>query len=434
MNTKIKKISAREILDSRGFPTVEADILLADGSIGRAAVPSGASTGTHEALELRDGGARYKGKGVTKAVNNIHKYIAPRLAGLKADEPARLDEIMLAADATASKSKLGANAILAVSMAACRAGAVSYRLPLYEYLRKAYGLKSRDYLLPAPMLNIINGGKHADSGIDVQEFMIVPAGASSFSEAMRMACEVYHTLKSIIAKKGYTVSVGDEGGFAPKIPRHDEVLKTIMEAINGAGYDSGKISIALDSAASEFYKDGKYQFENSPLDAREMTSRYAVWADKYPVISYEDPLAEDDWDGWRYLTGKLGSKMRIVGDDIFVTNPQRLERGIASGAANAILIKLNQIGSVTETINVIQKAHKAGYAAVISHRSGETEDSFIADLAVATNAGAIKTGAPCRSERLCKYNQLMRIEGELGKKARYAKNTAFRIKKASCAV
>lgn len=435
MNTRIKKITAREILDSRGFPTVEAEVCLSDGSFGRAAVPSGASTGTHEALELRDGGTRYGGKGVLKAVNHVRKNIAPRLLNKKADEPYRLDEIMISLDGTPSKSRLGANAILSVSMAACRAASASYGLPLYVFLREAYGLKKKGWILPAPMLNIVNGGKHADSGIDVQEFMVVPAGAVRFSDALRLASEVYHSLKAILAKKGYTVSVGDEGGFAPKISRHEDVLDTIMEAIKRAGC-AGKMSLALDSAASEFFKNGKYSFEGASLDAAALTARYSKWAEKYPVISYEDPLAEDDWDGWKHLTEKLGSRVRVVGDDLFVTNPGRLGRGIDTGVANAILIKLNQIGSVTETINVIGKAHHAGYATIISHRSGETEDPFIADLAVAVNAGAIKTGAPCRSERLAKYNQLLRIEGELGARAGYARGEAFRVRKAaacSCA-
>lgn len=428
MNTKIKKIVAREILDSRGFPTVEAEVFLADGSFGRAAVPSGASTGTHEALELRDGGERYKGKGVLKAVNSVRTHIAPRLLNKKADDQAGLDEIMISIDGTPSKSNLGANAILAVSMAVCRASAASCKMPLYVYLRKAYGIRSKDWILPAPMLNIVNGGKHADSGIDVQEFMIVPAGAEKFSEALRMGSEIYHSLKSILSKKGYTVSVGDEGGFAPKISRHEDVLDTIMEAIGGARCDPGKISLALDSAASEFYSGGKYRFEGVMLEAARLTERYGEWLGKYPIISYEDPLAEDDWEGWSYLTERLGKKVLVVGDDIFVTNPKRLERGVSTHVANAILIKLNQIGSVTETMSVIRQAHRAGYATVISHRSGETEDPFIADLAVAVNAGAIKTGAPCRSERLSKYNQLIRIEDELGKKARYAKNEAFRCR------
>ncbi|MCX5784009.1 MAG: phosphopyruvate hydratase [Elusimicrobia bacterium] len=420
---KINKVFAFEILDSRGFPTVETVVTLSDNSEGYDAVPSGASTGTHEALELRDGGARYMGKGVLKAVKNVDA-IAKKIIGKPAD-PRLIDEIMIKLDGTANKTKLGANAVLGVSMAVCRACAASYKMPLYAYLRKAYEIKHKDYLLPAPMLNIINGGKHADSGIDVQEFMIVPVGAKKFSEAIRYSAEVYHNLKKLLAAKGYTVSVGDEGGFAPKISRHNDVLKMIMESIKRAGYSEKNVSLALDSAASEFFQNGKYKFEGKSLSAKEMTGIYAGWLAKYPVISYEDPLAEDDWDGWKYLTDKLGKKCRVIGDDLFVTNPARLERGIKSGTANAILIKLNQIGSVSETIDVIEQAHRAGYSTIISHRSGEMADTFISDLAVAVNAGAIKTGAPCRSERVSKYNQLIWIEKELGSKARYAQRVAF---------
>ncbi|HOI41957.1 MAG TPA: phosphopyruvate hydratase [Elusimicrobiales bacterium] len=427
MDAKIKKITAREILDSRGFPTVETDVLLADGSFGRAAVPSGASTGTHEALELRDGGKRYRGKGVLKAVENVNKLIAPELLGLKAEQE-KIDDQMIELDGTQTKSKLGANAILSVSMALARAAAQSAGLPLYAYIRKAYGLKHKDFLLPAPMLNIVNGGKHADSGINIQEFMIVPTGAAKFSDAIRMGAEVYHTLKAILSKGGYTTAVGDEGGFAPKIFTHEAVIETIVKAIKEAGYTFKDVQIAFDSAASEFYKNGSYMFEGANLTAQDLTARYADWKKHFPIISYEDPLAEDDWEGWEHFTKQLGKKARIVGDDLFVTNPERLKKGIEEDIANAILIKLNQIGSLTETVRVINMAHEADYATVISHRSGETEDAFIADLAVATNAGAIKTGAPCRSERLCKYNQLIRIEEELGKKARYAKDAAFRFK------
>ncbi len=425
MTAKIKKVFAREILDSRGFPTVEAEVLLSDGSSGRAAVPSGASTGSHEALELRDGGARFLGKGVMKAVRNVDK-LGAKVSGLS--DIGRVDEVMLALDGTENKSRMGANAILGVSMASCRAFAAHHEMPLYVYLRKAFGLKYRDYLLPAPMLNIINGGKHADSGIDVQEFMIVPTGAPRFSEALRKACEVYQHLKKLLASKGYTVSVGDEGGFAPKIRRHDDVLKTIMAAIGNAGYSDKDIKLALDAAASEFYAGGKYRFEGKNVDAETMVAIYGDWAARYPVVSFEDPLAEDDWEGFALMTEEVGGTARIVGDDLFVTNPVRLARGIENAVGNAILIKLNQIGSVSETVNVIEQAHEAGYTAIVSHRSGETEDAFIADLAVATNAGAIKTGAPCRSERLCKYNQLLRIEGELGARAKYARDSAFKIK------
>jgi len=422
--SKIKKVIGREILDSRGFPTVEVDVTLDDGSFGRAAVPSGASTGTHEALELRDGGTRYLGKGVQKAVKNVEK-LAAKVIG--ADSVIKADEIMLAADGTPNKTKMGANAILGVSMASCRAFAASKKLDLYDYIRKAYSLKYKDYILPTPMLNIVNGGKHADSGIDVQEFMIVPVGAAKFSDAMRKSCEIYQNLKKLLASKGYTVSVGDEGGFAPKISRHDDVLKTIMAAVAAAGYSEKDVNISLDSAASEFFNEGRYTFEGKKLDAMKMAAIYEKWAATYPIASFEDPLSEDDWDGWKRLTLDLGERIQLVGDDIFVTNPDILAEGIDQGVANSILIKLNQIGSVTETVKVIEAAHKAGYSTMISHRSGETEDSFIADLAVATNAGAIKTGAPCRSERLAKYNQLLRIEGKLGAKAKYAKKMAFKI-------
>jgi len=426
MEAKIKKVISREILDSRGFPTVETDIYLTDGSFGRAAVPSGASTGTHEALELRDGGKRYMGKGVAKAVENVAEIIAPEIAGLKAN-PIKIDELMLELDGTHTKSKLGANAILSVSMALARAAAASAGLPLYVYIRKAYGLKHKNFIIPAPMMNIINGGKHADSGINIQEFMIVPTGSAKFSDAIRAGSEIYHTLKAILSKGGYTVSVGDEGGFAPKIFTHESVIETICKAIKDAGYTFKDVQIALDSAASEFYQNDRYVFESSNLTYQELTAKYSEWKKHFPLVSYEDPLAEDDWEGWEHMTKHLGKKARIVGDDLFVTNPTRLKRGIEEGIANAILIKLNQIGSLTETIRVIEMAHKAGFATIISHRSGETEDSFIADLAVATNAGAIKTGAPCRSERLSKYNQLIRIEEELGKNAKYAKDMVFRF-------
>ncbi len=427
MEAKIKSVVAREILDSRGFPTVEADVTLTDGSFGRAAVPSGASTGTHEALEMRDGGKRYLGKGVEKAVENVNKAIAGEITGLKADQ-IKIDEMMLELDGTQMKTKLGANAILAVSMAMARAGAANARLPLYAYIRKAYGLKHKDFIIPAPMMNIVNGGKHADSGINIQEFMVVPTGAPRFTDAIRMGCEVYHSLKKLLAKTGYTTAVGDEGGFAPKIFTHEAVLETICNAIKEAGYSFKEVQIALDSAASEFYQNDRYVFEGSNLTAQELTSKYTEWKKNFPIVSYEDPLAEDDWEGWDYLSKHLAKKARVVGDDLFVTNPERLKKGIEEGVANAILIKLNQIGSLTETVRVIEMAHKANYATIISHRSGETEDAFIADLAVATNAGAIKTGAPCRSERLCKYNQLIRIEEELGKKSKYAKDVVFKFK------
>ncbi|MGC8728341.1 MAG: phosphopyruvate hydratase [Elusimicrobiales bacterium] len=428
MDIKIKKIFSREILDSRGFPTVETDVYLSDGSFGRAAVPSGASTGSNEALELRDGDKRYGGKGVLKAINNVNTTISKALVGIKATEQQKIDKIMIDLDGTQNKSKLGANAILSVSMAVARACALATKMPLYAYIRKTYGLKEKDYLIPTPMLNIINGGKHADSGLSVQEFMIVPVGAQSFKDAIRMASEVYHSLKKILASKGYTVSVGDEGGFAPKIFTHEAVLETIMEAVSKAGYSQKEIKIGIDSAASEFYKDGKYIFEGSAMSSKELSAKYEEWRKYFPIISYEDPLAEYDWEGWQNFTKMMGKKLRIIGDDIFVTNPIIFEKGITEDVANAILIKLNQIGSLTETIEVINMAKKNGYSTVISHRSGETEDNFIADLAVAVNAGAIKTGAPCRSERLSKYNQLIRIEEELGKKSKYSGDIAFKVK------
>lgn len=420
---KITAIKAREVLDSRGFPTVEADVILQNGASGSAAVPSGASTGSHEALELRDNDARYNGKGVLKAVKNVSK-IEKALKGKDADNIRALDQIMLDLDGTENKSRLGANAILAVSMAALRAGAASNKKPLYRHIREVYSLKEKTWLMPTPMLNIINGGKHADSGLEVQEFMIVPAFASSFKEALRAAAETYHVLKKDLAKKGMVTAVGDEGGFAPKISKHSAVLKTIIEAAKKAGYP--EMSLALDAAASEFYQDGLYKFEGKKRTSAQMTEIYGDWIKRYPLVSIEDPLQEDDWEGWRHFTAKLGGKINIVGDDLFVTNRKRLERGIAEKAANSILIKLNQIGSVSETIDVIYSAKAAGYSCIISHRSGETEDSFIADLAAAVNAGAIKTGAPARSERLAKYNRLLVIEEELGKKALYAKDTVFR--------
>ncbi|MDR0734136.1 MAG: phosphopyruvate hydratase [Elusimicrobiota bacterium] len=420
---KIVSVKAREILDSRGLPTVQAEVRLAGGITGVAAVPSGASTGSHEAVELRDGGKRYNGKGVLNAVKNVSK-IEKILLGKEPANIRAIDAAMAALDGTPNKGRLGANAILAVSMAVLRAGAAAAGKPLYQYIRQVYKIKEKDYLLPAPMLNIINGGKHADSGLDVQEFMIVPTAAPSFKEALRAACEVYHALKKILAKKGMVTAVGDEGGFAPKIARHEDVIKTILAAAKEAGYDN--ISLALDAAASEFYKNGKYIFEGKARTAGEMTKIYAAWAAKYPLVSTEDPLHEDDWAGWRHYTEKLGKKINIVGDDLFVTNKTRLQQGIAQKAANSILIKLNQIGTVTETADVIAAAKAAGYTAIISHRSGETEDAFIADLAVATNAGAIKTGAPCRSERTAKYNRLLVIEEELGRAAKYAKNKVFK--------
>lgn len=421
--SKIKKVTGREVLDSRGFPTVAADVLLEDGTVATAMVPSGASTGSHEALELRDGGTRFGGKGVLKAVKNIQK-ISKCIAGIQADDIRLVDDRMIALDGTNNKSKLGANAMLAVSMAVLRAGAASAKRPLYEHVRHVYGLTDKKYILPTPMLNIINGGKHADSGLDVQEFMIVPTQSKSFSQALQAAVETYHTLKEILKKQGQVIAVGDEGGFAPKIAKHEDVLKTLVAACKKAKHTD--MALAMDCAASEFYKKGKYHFEKKNYTSQEMSKIYEGWCKKYPIVSIEDPLQEDDWAGWQFITQKLGQKIRLVGDDLFVTNAERLQTGIKAHAANAILIKLNQIGTVSETIDVILQAQKAGYSCIISHRSGETEDSFIADLAVATNAGAIKTGAPARAERTAKYNRLLQIENELGKKASYAKDKAFK--------
>jgi enolase len=428
---KIESVRALEILDSRGYPTVAADVSLADGSIGSAAVPSGASTGVHEAVELRDGDkGRYLGKGVLKAVANVNGELAAAVKGLDASDPAALDEKMIALDGTPNKGRLGANAILAVSMAAARAQAASSKLPLYSSLRKTYGLPEDRWLLPAPMLNVINGGKHADSGLDVQEFMLVPTEAPTFKDALRAGAEIYQVLKKELAAMGMTVAVGDEGGFAPKLKTHAEALEVLAKSISAAGY-AGKVRLSLDAAASEFYKDGKYVLEGKPRTAAELADVYASWAAKYGFASLEDPLAEDDWSGWKEITAKLGDRLRIIGDDLFVTNPERLARGIKEKSANAILIKLNQIGTLTETVTAVRDAQKAGFSAVISHRSGETEDAFIADLAVALNAGAIKTGAPCRSERLAKYNRLLQIEAALGRKAEYAGGLAFRLPAAS---
>lgn len=419
---RIKKITAREILDSRGYPTVAADVLLDDGNTGTAAVPSGASTGSHEALELRDGDERYHGKGVLKAIANVER-LNRELAGLSVEDPRLIDEQMLAVDGTENKTNLGANATLAVSMAVLRAGCHSAHLPLYKHIRQVYHLDANSYLLPTPMLNIINGGKHADSGLDVQEFMIVPTDAATFQEALRTASETYHSLRNLLKEQGMVIAVGDEGGFAPKITKHEDVLKTILQAAKKAGHKN--LSLALDCAASEFYTNGKYRFEGKLLSSNEISSVYADWCKQYPLVSIEDPLHEDDWTGWQHITQQLGNKIRLVGDDLFVTNPKRLQMGIEKKAANAILIKVNQIGTVSETIDVINLAKTHGYACIISHRSGETEDTFIADLAVATNAGAIKSGAPARSERTAKYNRLLQIEAELGDKAVFAKGTIF---------
>lgn len=420
---RIKRITAREILDSRGYPTIAADVLLDDGNTGTAAVPSGASTGSHEALELRDGGERYNGKGVLKAVENVER-ISQQLAGMDPYDIRLVDESMIALDGTENKSNLGANATLAVSMAVLRAGCHHAKLPLYQHIRNVYGLEYDTYLMPAPMLNIINGGKHADSGLDVQEFMIVPTAPKSFSEALREASETYHSLRNLLKSEGMVIAVGDEGGFAPKISKHEDVLKTILAAAKKAGHP--EISLAMDCAASEFFHDGAYRFEGKMYSAEQMTDIYAAWCAAYPLLSIEDPLQEDDWAGWKHITKKLGKKINLVGDDLFVTNIKRLQKGIEEKAANSILIKVNQIGTVSETIDVMELAKQNGYSRIVSHRSGETEDTFIADLAVATNAGAIKTGAPARSERTAKYNRLLQIEAELGEKAVYACDSAFK--------
>jgi len=421
---KIKDIYAREILDSRGFPTLKTTVVLEGGFTGSASVPSGASTGTHEALELRDkDNSRFLGKGVLKAKKNVEK-LKKHLAGCNFKNISEIDKALLKADGTTNKTKYGANAILGISMAVLRAGAASQNMPLYKYLRQVYNVKEKQYFLPVPMLNIINGGKHADSGLDIQEFMIVPAAFKTFKEALRAASETYHTLKALLASKKLSTAVGDEGGFAPKIKKHEDVLKLLLTAAKKAGYP--KMQIALDAAASEFCKNGNYYFEGGKLSYKDMTNIYKDWAAKYPLISLEDPLQEDAWPAWEYLTKTLGNKLNIVGDDLFVTNPVRLKQGIMAGTANSILVKLNQIGTVAETALVIQTAKQAGYLPIISHRSGETEDTFIADLAVAFNAGAIKTGAPARAERTAKYNRLLEIEEELGKKAKYA---AFAFKK-----
>ncbi len=419
---RIKKITAREILDSRGYPTVAADVMLDDGNTGTAAVPSGASTGSHEALELRDGGERYNGKGVLQAVKNVER-ISQQLAGMDPFDIRLVDDSLIALDGTENKSNLGANAMLAVSMAVLRAGCHNAKLPLYQHIRNVYGLHYDDYVLPAPMLNIINGGKHADSGLDVQEFMIVPTEAKTFAEALREASETYHSLRGLLKEEGMVIAVGDEGGFAPKISKHEDVLKTILAAAKKAGHP--EISLAMDCAASEFFHEGAYRFEGKMYSAEQMTDIYAAWCANYPLISIEDPLQEDDWAGWKGITKKLGKKINLVGDDLFVTNLKRLQQGIAEKAANSILIKVNQIGTVSETIDVMELAKQNGYSRIVSHRSGETEDTFIADLAVATNAGAIKTGAPARAERTAKYNRLLQIEAELGDKAVYAQDAAF---------
>jgi len=423
----IQKINGREILDSRGNPTVEADVLLADGSMGRAAVPSGASTGEHEAVELRDGDkSRYFGKGTQQAVGHVNGEIAAALKGRDAARQAEIDRLMIELDGTPNKGRLGANAILAVSMAAARAAAKSHGTPLYRYLGGAGAS-----LLPVPEMNIINGGAHADNSVDIQEFMIAPFGATKFSEALRMGVEVFHTLKKVLHKKGYSTAVGDEGGFAPNLKSNEEAIESVLEAISQAGYKPGEqIGIFLDPAASEFFQDGKYVFKKSDKSQRtpeQMVEYWSNWVRQYPAIrSIEDGMSEEDWSGWKLLTDTLGKKIQLVGDDIFVTNPAIFQRGIDQGIANSILIKLNQIGTVTETLETMRLAARAGYTSVVSHRSGETEDPFIADFVVATGAGQIKTGSASRTDRICKYNQLLRIEEELGAAAQFLGRKAIR--------
>jgi len=421
----IEHIHAREVLDSRGNPTVEVEAYLEDGSFGSAIVPSGASTGEHEAVELRDGDkSRYGGKGVLNAVNNVNEIIAPELFDLDAFDQVAIDQTMLALDGTPNKGKLGANAILAVSLAVAKAAADALGMPLYRYIG---GVNAR--VLPTPMMNVVNGGKHANWNIDIQEFMIVPVGAESFKEALRIGVEVFHHLKSVLKSAGHVVSVGDEGGFAPALKANEEALQFIIKSVESAGYRPGEdVFIALDPASSEFYNNGKYELksEKKSLTSSELIEYYANLVEKYPIISIEDGLAEDDWDGWAEMTEKLGDKIQIVGDDIFVTNIERLTRGIENGVANSILIKLNQIGTLTETLDAIEMAHKAGYTAVVSHRSGETEDTTIADVVVAVNASQIKTGSASRTDRIAKYNQLLRIEEELGTAAVFHGKNAFK--------
>ena len=417
--SNIADIHAREVIDSRGNPTVEAEVTLADGSFGRAIVPSGASTGEHEAVELRDGDAeRYSGKGVLKAVENVNGEIAEALANMDASDQRALDQKMIELDGTGNKGRLGANALLAVSMAAARAAGNSFGLPLYRYLGGA-GANT----LPTPMMNILNGGAHADNNVDFQEFMVMPVGASSFSEALRWGVQVFHVLKGVLKKRGYNTAVGDEGGFAPSVKSNVEAIEVVLEAIEKAGFKPGyEIAIALDPACSEFYKEGKYIFrksDNSVKSSDDMVLFWSKWARDYPIVSIEDGLAEDDWDGWKNLTEQIGGKIQLVGDDLFVTNTERLQEGIDKGVANSILIKVNQIGTVSETLDAIDLARRNGYTSIVSHRSGESEDTFIADLAVATGAGQIKTGSASRTDRIAKYNQLLRIEEELGDSARF---------------
>ena len=417
----IEAVGAREILDSRGNPTVEVEVLLDDGTVARAAVPSGASTGAFEAVELRDGGDRYGGKGVQQAVRAVIDDIGPEIVGFEATEQRLLDQQLIELDATPNKAKLGANAILGVSLAVARAAAESSELPLFRYLGGPNA-----YLLPVPMMNILNGGAHADSNVDIQEFMVAPVGAATFAEALRWGAETYHALKAVLKGRGLATGLGDEGGFAPNLGSNREALDLILEAIGMAGFVPGRdVALALDVAATEFFSDGGYQFEGAAKSSSDLIAYYRELVANYPLVSLEDPLAEEDWDGWKAVTDALGEQVQIVGDDLFVTNPERIARGIATGTANAVLIKLNQIGTLTETLDAVELAHRAGYRTMTSHRSGETEDTTIADVAVATNAGQIKTGAPSRSERVAKYNQLLRIEEELDDAARYAGASSF---------
>jgi enolase len=417
----IEAVHARQILDSRGNPTLEVEVVLDDGTLSRAAAPSGASTGAFEAVELRDGGDEYGGKGVTKAIQGIIDEIQPELLGYDADDQRLVDQALIDLDRTPDKSRLGANAIVAVSMAVARAAADSAALPLFRYLGGPNA-----HVLPVPMMNILNGGAHADNSVDIQEFMIAPIGAATFSEAVQWGAETYHALKSVLKQHGLSTGVGDEGGFAPDLEHNRAALDLIVEAIGKAGFTPGlDVALAVDAAANEFYSDGSYVFEGSPKDAAGMTAIYAQWLDAYPIVSLEDPLFEEDWAGWQALTAELGDRVQIVGDDLFVTNPERIRRGISEGSANALLVKLNQIGTITETLDAVSLAQRSGYACMISHRSGETEDTTIADLVVGVNGGQIKSGAPARSERVAKYNQLLRIEELLDDAATYAGAAAF---------
>lgn len=422
---KIKKVFSREILDSRGLPTVEADVLLSDGSLGRAAVPSGASTGVHEALELRDGDKRrFFGKGVLKAVENVRRILGPAVCGMSPADQSRVDEKLKEADGTENKSRLGANAILAVSLASARAAAESQKIPLYGHIRNLFGISSR-YRLPVPQFNILNGGVHADNGLSIQEILILPVGAGSFSQALQWGAEIFQSLKGILKRRGLSVLAGDEGGFAPKVSSSEKAIALVFEAVRASGRKKGEIVLGLDCAASEFFSEEKYRLDGRTRTSSDIVKVYEGWRGKFPLASIEDGLSQDDWEGWGLLTKRLGKKLQLVGDDIFVTNKKRIRRGIEEGAANCVLIKLNQIGTLSETLEAIQMSQEAGYRTVISHRSGETEDTFIADLAVATNAGQIKTGSLSRSERLAKYNRLLRIEEELGRRGRYAGRNAL---------